>query len=259
MKKQNNMKKILLSILVCSGLFVLASCEKKVTTEDTSKVTYYVTFDLEGEETMLVPLNGTYVEPGFTATENGVDVKSKCEITITDANGVEYPTIPTDAPGFFTITYAATNADGFGASTERQVFVYDPTLTVSMAGTYSVDMAASKYGKAGKTYAYYAPNYSYTGTPTVSFTEVAPGFYQASDLMGGWYAQVRGIGARAAMTGIVALNGDNTITLLTSYIAYWGDALDYISDSSFNPATGQLTYFASYAGQIFVTPVMTRN
>lgn len=253
------MKKILLSILVCSGLFVLASCEKKVTTEDTSKVTYYVTFELEGDATMLVPLNGTYVEPGFTATENGVDVKSKCVITITDANGAKFATIPTDAPGFYTITYAGTNSDGFDASIERQVFVYDPTLTVSLAGTYSVDMAASKYGKAGKTYADYAPNYGYSGTPTVSFSEVAPGFYQCSDLMGGWYAQVRGIGARAAMVGIVALNGDNTITLLTSHIAYWGDALDYISDSSFNPATGQLTYFASYAGQIFVTPVMNRN
>lgn len=253
------MKKILLSILVCSGLFVLASCEKKVTTEDTSKVTYYVTFELEGDASMLVPLNGAYVEPGFTATENGVDVKSKCEITITDADGAEFDAIPTDAPGFFTITYAAVNADGFPASTKRQVFVYDPTLTVSLAGTYSVDMAASKYGKAGKTYADYAPNYGYSGTPTVTFTEVAPGFYQCSDLMGGWYAQVRGIGARAAMTGIVALNSDNTITLLTSYIAYWGDALDYISNSNFNPATGQLTYFASYAQQIFVTPVMTRN
>ena len=61
------------------------------------------------------------------------------------------------------------------------------------------------------------------------------------------------------MTGMVALNSDNTITLLSSYIAYWGDALDYINSSSFDPATGKLTYFASYAGQIFVTPVLYKN
>ena len=138
-------------------------------------------------------------------------------------------------------------------------FVYDPALTVSLEGTYTTDMSASLYGTQGKTYADYAPNYGYTGTPTITFEEIAPGFYNCSDLLAGWYAQVRGIGSRANMTGMVALNSDNTITLLSSYIAYWGDALDYINSSSFDPATGKLTYFASYAGQIFVTPVLYKN
>jgi hypothetical protein len=254
-----NMKKILFSILTCCGLFILSSCEKKVTTEDTSVVTHYISFELEGEESVLVPLNGTYAEPGFTAIENGNDVKSKVSITITDAAGKVVSSIPTDAPGFYTVTYAGTNIDGFDASATRYVFVYDPALTVSLEGTYTTDMSASLYGTQGKTYADYAPNYGYTGTPTVTFEEIAPGFYDCSDLLGGWYAQVRGIGSRANMTGMVALNSDNTITLLSSYIAYWGDALDYINSSSFDPATGKLTYFASYAGQIFVTPVLYKN
>ncbi len=254
-----NMKKIIYSLMVCCGLVTLASCEKKVTTEDPSTVTYYVSFEMNGDETMLVPLNTTFKDPGVVATENGVDVNDKVVVNITDAAGEEVSSIPTNAPGLFYVEYSAVNNDGFGASVERTVIVYDPSLTASIAGTYIADMSKSLYGLAGKTFADYAPNYSYTGTPVVHFSEIAPGFFQCDDLLGGWYAQLRGIGTRANMGGIVALNADNTLTLLSSYIPYWGDALDYLDDSSYDPETGILTYFVSYAGQIYITPYLIKQ
>jgi len=255
-----NMKKILFNILICSGLVTLASCEKKVTTEDTSKVTHYVVFELNGDETMLVPVNTAFNDPGVSATENGVDVQDHVVVSILDLiSGEEVSSIPTDVTGAYSIAYSAVNADGFGVSAARDVIVYNPDMANSIAGVYSTDMAATKYGKAGKTFADYAPGYGYTGTPSVTFTEIVPGFFSCSDLLGGWYCQIRGYGAKYNMTGVVMLNDDNTITLVSSYVAGWGDGLDYLKNSVYDPVTGTLSYDVSYAGQIYISPVLVKQ
>ncbi|MBO7589871.1 MAG: DUF5012 domain-containing protein [Bacteroidaceae bacterium] len=254
------MKKILFNIMICTGLVALASCEKKVTTEDPSKVTHYVVFELQGDETMYVPVNSAFSDPGVSATENGVDVRDHVIVTITNLiSGKTESSVNTKTPGAYSIDYSAANADGFSVSSSREVIVYDPAFPVSIAGTYATDMSSTKYGKAGKTFADYAPSYGYEGTPVVTFSEIVPGFYSCSDLLGGWYCQIRGYGARYNMTGVVMLNANNTLTLVSSYVAGWGDGLDYLDKSNYDAATGILSYSVSYAGQIFISPVLVKQ
>jgi len=252
-----NMKKILFNILICSGLVALASCEKKVTTEDPSTITYYVSFELNGDGTMLVPINTSFTDPGVIATENGVDVNNKVVATITDPDGNVVNSIPTNAPNLYTITYSAVNADGFPASTSRTVVVYDPAVTASIAGTYVTDLDQTIYN--GYSFSTWIAAKGYANYASVTFTEIAPGFFSCNDLLGGWYGQIRGYGAKYYMTGIVTLNSDNTLTLISSYIAGWGDSLDYITNAVYNPETGIITYDASYAAQIFISPVLVKQ
>lgn len=259
------MKKILFNILICSGLLALASCEKKVTTEDPSTITYYVQFEMNGDKTMYVPLNSTFTDPGVVATENGVDVNDKVKVSIVDASGAAVDAISTDGPGMYTMTYSAINSDGFSASSSRTVFVYDPTVTMSMAGTYNADMTLSLYGTKGKTFADYAPSYGFTNECTgITFTELCPGFYYCNDILGGWYDQIRGFGVSynammGKMTGYVSLNADSTLTLLSSHINAWDDGLDYMDNSSFDPATGVVTYHVLYGGSVHVTPYLVKQ
>lgn len=252
-----NMKKILFNIMICAGLVALASCEKKVTTEDPSTITYYVSFELNGDATMLVPINTAFKDPGVIATENGADVNDHVVVTITDPNGAALKSIPTNAPGLYTVDYSAVNADGFPASTSRTVIVYDPAVTASIAGTYATDIDQSIYNK--NPFSAWIAAKGYPGnSATVTFTEVAPGFFRCTDLLAGWYCQIRGYGSKYNMTGIVTLNADNTLTLIQSYIAGWGDSLDYIKNAVYDPETGIITYDSSYAGQIFISPVLVK-
>ena len=251
------MKKILFNIMICAGLVALASCEKKVTTEDPSTITYYVSFELNGDATMLVPINTAFKDPGVIATENGADVNDHVVVTITDPNGAALKSIPTNAPGLYTVDYSAVNADGFPASTSRTVIVYDPAVTASIAGTYATDIDQSIYNK--NPFSAWIAAKGYPGnSATVTFTEVAPGFFRCTDLLAGWYCQIRGYGSKYNMTGIVTLNADNTLTLIQSYIAGWGDSLDYIKNAVYDPETGIITYDSSYAGQIFISPVLVK-
>ena len=61
------MKKVIYSLLLFCGLFGLWGCEK--TTEGLTKVTYYVNFELNGDDPMLVPVGSTFSDPGVVAME----------------------------------------------------------------------------------------------------------------------------------------------------------------------------------------------
>ena len=247
------MKKIyLFGLLLCMMALGLTSCNKDDQSTDT-RVTYYVNMDLQGDEFTLVALGTPYNDAGCKAELNGEDYTPKVV-----AEGIQKVNV--NKVGFYDITYTAVNPDGYSASVSRTVVVYDPSVTASIAGTYSTDMAATKYGKAGKTFADYAPAYGNTTQCVgITFTEVAPGIYYVNDLLGGWYNQIRAYGTKYCMTGYVSLNPDNTLTLQSSLIAGWGDGLDYIKDSQCDPAAGTIKYSLSYAGQIFMDIVLNKD
>ena len=58
------MKNIIYSILVCLP-FVFGACDKS--TDDTSKVTYFVTLEREGDEKIVLEKGQPFVEPGYYA------------------------------------------------------------------------------------------------------------------------------------------------------------------------------------------------
>ena len=96
----------------------------------------------------------------------------------------------------------------------------------------------------------------YTGNEAkIKVSMIVPGIYNVSDFFGGWYSYVRGYAEsykdRYDMKGIFLLNSDNTISLVSSVVAGWGDSLDYLEDGSFDPATATIYWEFCYAGQIF--------
>lgn len=243
------MKKIYLLGLLAFGLFTLASCNDDNDELTDSRLTYYANLQMVGDEFMAVPVGSTFIDPGCTGTLNGEDITSK--IVIDGADEVDPNTL-----GFYTITYSAEGSDGYPASVSRTVCVYDPDVTLEIGGSYDVDMEASMYQKA-RTYADRAAYYGNTSQCTgITFTKVLPGIYYVNDIFGGWYAQIRGYGSRYAMTAYVSVDNEGNIDLLDSYIAGWGDGIDYLDEATFND--GVISYSLCYAGQIYMDLVLNR-
>lgn len=237
-------------MLVMTALGFTACNDGEDQLTDTT-ITNYVVLELQGDDFTLVPLGSTYVDAGCKAELGGEDFTSKL---------VKTGEVDTNTVGFYDITYSGTNPEGYAVSVSRTVAVYDPAVTVSIAGTYSVDMDASTYGKSKELFSARAANYGNTSQSTgITFEEVAPGIYKVNDLLGGWYDQIRAYGSRYAMTGYVSLNPDNTLTLQSSLIAGWGDGLDYIKDTKVDPEAGTISYSLSYAGQIFMDIVLNKD
>jgi hypothetical protein len=224
------MKKIIYSLFVCLA-FVLSSCEDK-TSQDTSKITYFVNFEIQGEQTMLVPVGTPFTDPGVIATEGENDITSSVVIT----GSVDNNTI-----GLYTISYAAANVDGFASSVSRTVIVYDPSVTTDISGVYTTDAGTHRLAIAS------GAQVAYGGYP-VTISLIAPGIFHINDFFGGYYEVRAGYGAAYAMTGYISLNPDNSLSLLSSRVAGWGDSLDALQEAAYNPETGGIEWGAKYAG-----------
>lgn len=225
------MKKIIYSLFVCLTLvFVFVSCNDK-TSYDDSKITYYVTFAIKGDQTMLVPVGTTYTDPGVKAMEGDKDVTSTMTTT---------GTVNSNKIGLYPVTYSAINADGFASAATRTVVVYDPTVKTDISGTYT--LAAGSYRLTLSNNAKTA----FSGYK-VTLTYIAPGIFYVSDFLGGYYDKRAAYGSAYAMTGYVKLNPDNTIGLLSSKVAGWGDSLNSLANASYNPATSAIHWEATYA------------
>jgi len=130
---------------------VLFSCQKesfnyKPGYVGSSKITVYPTITVTGQDYILVPKGGTFTDPGATAKAGSADIK------------VVATSINVNVPGVYTISYTATNADGFSASAYRHVIVY------------ATDASAQNNDFSG--------NYARTSNGSVAtWTKLAPGVY----------------------------------------------------------------------------------
>lgn len=220
------MKKIIYIVgLACLSLFV--SCDKE--TEGISFETNYATFELTGNNPYNLPKGNTYVEPGVKAMA-GDD-----ELTVVTSNNIN-----SNVLGIYTVNYSATNVDGFESHTTRTVAVYDPSApTTDISGTYVSNLVRTTIASGA---------IKSNNNLEVIITKVGPGIFHISDFLGGYYAQGAGYGSAYAMTGYVALNADNTLTLLSSQISGWGDSLDSLNEGKYDPSTGTITWKSVYAG-----------
>jgi len=223
------MKKIIYSLFVCLTL-VLVSCTDKTSFDD-SKITYYVTFAISGEQTMLVPVGSAYVDPGVKATEGTKDVTTSMKTT---------GAVNSNLIGLYPVTYSAVNADGYASTAVRTVIVYDPTVATDISGKYL--LANGSYRLTKSTGAHTA----FSGY-TVTLTYIAPGIFHVSDFFAGYYEFRAGYGSAYEMAGYVKLNPDNTIGLLSSKVSAWGDSLNSLANASFNPTTNTIHWEATYA------------
>lgn len=124
-----NIKVVVLLLTLTSTL--LFSCERELETEGLSRLTYYPILTMKGDQWNSIPVGGSFTDPGVAATE------ADASIPVTTSG-----TVNAAVPGVYTITYTATNKDGYSASMRRYIGVIDPTATTNIAGSYKRDAGA---------------------------------------------------------------------------------------------------------------------
>lgn len=221
------MKRILAYLLVPALAAVLWSCDKS--TEGLTRITYYPTLEVLGEQTVILNVGETYTDEGCYAEMNGEDVST--EVTATSS-------VDNTTPGIYSISYVIYNADGFATTASRTVYVVDPDgiatlyLGESMAGTRH----------------YY--------DAVIYITDNGDGTYHLDDLMGGF--QFNGLNPGFEPTYDFhaevdfRINADNSVTL-TSEVGSWyfgdsGDVVLGLTSGSYDPATHTFTLNVDYGG-----------
>lgn len=106
------MKKILLYSFLLTLFFGAVSCDKE--TEDISTVTTYATIEFE---------HIVVIKKGETFTPSAVAMEGETEVDVIIDGSVNGNVV-----GIYTIGYSAVNSDGFSASSDQLVVVYDPSI-----------------------------------------------------------------------------------------------------------------------------------
>ena len=152
------MKKNLILLLSAALLVMVTGCEK--TSKGVTKITYYPVITLQGDNPYVVQLGGGFTEPGYSATLDGEDYTPNVKVS---------SNVNSDVPGIYSITYSATNPDGYSWSTTRNVYVLNP------GGVANVYLANSSMGSR-----------QYKNIPTV-IKPISDGVYEIDDMCGGFY------------------------------------------------------------------------
>ncbi len=181
------MKKIVISFITLFALFVVTSCDKD-TTGGISRITYFPTFEVVGgTATDYVATGSDYTVPEATATEDGVELP----VTTTVSSLIQgASSFDVNVADFYTITYTATNSDGYPGSTSKDVIVYTQGDFVnSIEGLYTSTVVRN-------------------GSASAQYTDMAyiliykeGSDYVISDYIGGYYDLGRGYGYAYAATG----------------------------------------------------------
>jgi hypothetical protein len=227
--------KIYKFLSIAFATLFLFSCDKE--TENLSRPTYYVAFEILGDNPAIVQVGARYVDKGVVATMHGSNVTS----SVTTVSNVDF-----EEMGMYRVEYSATNVDGLKSRAIRDVIVCNPSVTTNLAGRYTGQEGTHRLTIASGAVIDY-PGYHAT------ITFLAPGFFQINDFFGGYYAErvyPRYGYAVMGMSGYFALNEDNTISLISSYIDAWGDSMDKLENGKYDPETGEISWDAYYAGSM---------
>jgi hypothetical protein len=206
------MKKIFL--FLCAAA-LLSSCTEE-TTGDVSKVTNYPNFELLGDEVIYVHKGDAYTDPGVIVTEGGVEIPYTTSITGEFRGGTS---IDTSVDDIYTVTYSATNQDGFSGTATRTVIVADTgDLTTNISGLYTSTVVRN--GVSGS---------QYTNMEYVLIWKNADGTYQVSDGIGGYYAIGRAYGNGYAAGPMIITANDiptNSFSIPDYEVGTFGGVVD---------------------------------
>ena len=221
------MKKSLICLVALLSLTLgFTSCEKK--SEGLTKITYYATLQLEGDEYIELLKGDTYTEPGFEAIMDGKDVKD--QVVLDGA-------VNTSVAGVYPIIYTITNADGFSSSAKRIVVVIDPADPIQ--GHWACTPTSSRSYKGAD--AEFGASFK-----ILIVGNNGDGNYYVDDILAGWYAQRAGYGDEYAMEAVISVADDGAITLKSSYVPGWKDGLTKFENGQFDAGTKTITYKATY-------------
>jgi len=209
--------KIKYSILLMSLAFFLASCEKDYDSFITT-VTPAPVMELIGGNPIVLFKGTPYVEQGIHAIEivNG----DTTELTYEILNEVNV-----NVPGTYKLQYKVTNSEGYDFYISRKVDI------VSFTGYDVFEIPAGTYAgiRVGR------------GGGDVEINKLAPGVYQISDLLGGYYDQYVGYGPDYAAPGLLVISEDGSIRSELGYTSGFGT--DVVGTNiAFDVANNVMTY-----------------
>jgi len=217
------MKKILF-LLTIAVAFVLSSCDKE--SLGVSKVTTYATMTLNGASTIFWQKGTPYIDQECEALEGTTDLSADVVVE----NNVDVSTM-----GIYSVNYSVENSDGFWAFKSRKVIVCD--LTAPLNGVYTSNLVRT------------------AGTATAArgpFSVVVYGLgnneYYIDDLIGGWYNYGNSYGPAYAGPGVVKVNPDNSVTLVSAEAWTWGPCYFTSAGATVNPVTKTWILNTSGAG-----------
>lgn len=255
---------------------MLASCDD---TQQEPTIQWYPVITLEGDVTCYVEIGSDWTLPGYSAinTMNNTDATSDVEVLIYDVLHRSYvSSINTDDIGMYTVYY---NSYGSMVATEptvtktRSIYVYDPTVTTNIEGTWMVNIDESyriRYAgaNAGQKMTFNEvatanENSVSDGIPVV-FSQLVPGFYYVDDIEAGLVTMLYGYAANYPqynfqMHAYLSLSADNELTLLTSTFGYSGFASTYALtdfEGQYDPETETIHYIADLGNQGFYLDVV---
>jgi len=249
------MKNIIKTIAFLVAVLLLASCHK-ITSEGVTQITYYPSITIIGGD-LTIELGTDFTDPGYIVMEGENDITSK-----TIVRG----TVNTNKVGLYRLSYSATNVDGFSGSATRKVYVYDPSSSTDLSGTYTVDIGNSyryqfsngaiiKYSDMGDLFDGDFSEFTVELKPSF-----LPGYFSVTDMYGGYYYAGRNYDARYLMSGIIAfVEADNSIILVDSFVPGWGDGLDGLDDGIYDPDTETIEWGALYADSYSFNVVLNKN
>ena len=224
--------KILMAFAIVAAL---SSCEKD-TTGDVARVTNYPTFEVSGENPIFLELGTAYVEPGVKATENGAEIPVTTSVIGHYRGGTS---VDENVSDWYAISYAATNADGFVGTAEREVYVVETgDLVNSISGLYTSTVVRNGSSSA-----------QYTDMPWVLIWENSDGTYELSCGIGGYYQLGRAYGLGYKSGGAV-ITANDISTNDFSYVTFANDGFGGttdITDMMVDAANKKITFTAEWS------------
>lgn len=224
------MKKYISILAVGLAILSLGACSKD--TEGLTGITYYPVIELQGPINDMAVAGTPFVDPGYSASLNGEDYTS--EVVVTTNMDLNNP-----KPGYYSISYSATNSDGFSATAVRYVLIASNDDPVSGYYTTNTDSFRDYNGTV-----------YYGGYPVIVYAN-GDGSYHISDLLAGWYQYRAGYGAAYALGGELSIDADGNIELLDSYLSGWGDSASGLTDGKFDKDAGTIKYIVEYTDYPF--------
>ncbi|MBL7966442.1 MAG: DUF5012 domain-containing protein [Prolixibacteraceae bacterium] len=222
------MKNKIVYLLIALLTISLWGCEKEYDT--VTRVTYFPDIAITGQPVVFSAQNATYTDQGAKSTENGKEIQTK---VVSNVNAA--------AVGSYSVIYSAVNVDGFSATAQRKVIIYDTkTSTSDISGQYSGDVMRN--GTRG-----------YKGNP-ITLTKVAGtnGIYQISDWISGFYdvGTHYQYGPDYRFVGYIQITSENKVVLLDMSNP-WGDPFISVV-GTYDPATKKISYTAKWLTHTFV-------
>lgn len=152
------MKKILLYSFLLTLFFGAVSCDKE--TEDISTVTTYATIEFE---------DVVVIKKGEAFTPSAVAMEGETEVDVIINGSADVNTV-----GVYTISYSAVNSDGFSASSNQLVIVYDPAIVpTDVVGTVMDKSKNERIGEItlieGTTNIFYCTDFAFGGIFPIYF------------------------------------------------------------------------------------------